>query len=238
MINDFYIYLIYLFFALIPAIFWSYFYLKKDTHPEPKEMVLKVFILGMLSACLAAVFEILVLKIIPDKSFLTLIIESFVLVAFVEEFVKFMVVRIYVLDNPELDEPFDVMLYMVIAALGFATLENIVLFFGTEHPQTVGIALSFALLRFLGAVFLHTLTSGILGFFMARSFYLPKNKNLFLCLGFLLAIFFHGIYNITILEFYGIWQYFILASVIIVLTVFTTWCFINLKKLKSICEIK
>jgi len=131
-INHLYLYLLYLIFALTPVFIWLFFYFKKDDNPEPKKMILKVFILGMLAACFAAIFENAVFKLIADKSLLSVILESFLLVALVEEFVKYLVVRLYVFSSPELDEPLDVMLYMVISALGFAFVENIVLFFTGE----------------------------------------------------------------------------------------------------------
>jgi RsiW-degrading membrane proteinase PrsW (M82 family) len=237
MTNHLYLYLIYLIFALTPAAIWMYFYFKKDLHPEPKKMILKVFILGILAACFAAIFEIIILGIIPGKSLLIIILESFLLVALVEELLKYLVVRIYVFNSPELDEPLDVMFYMVVSALGFATLENIVLFFGANHPYTVGAAFSFALLRFLGAVFLHTLTSGTLGFFIAMSFCSAKNKKLLLFLGFFIAVVFHGFYNIAVVELAGFTLYSVLATIIIILAIFTTFAFIKLRKMKSICKI-
>ena len=237
MIMDLYTYIIYLIFALTPAALWMFFYFKKDAHPEPKRMIFKVFILGILAACLAAIFEVSFKKIFPDKSFLTVILESFFLIALVEELVKYLVVRIYVFNSPELDEPLDVMLYMVVSALGFATLENVVLFFGANSPYDIGAALSFAALRFLGAVFLHTLTSGTLGFFVALSICSQKNKKLLFFTGFFLAVIFHGFYNIVITESSGPQQYFILAAIIIILTIFTTFAFIKLKRMKGVCKI-
>ncbi len=237
MISYLYLYLLYLIFALTPILFWMFFYFKKDLHPEPKRMILKVFFGGMLAACFVAVFEIAGLKIITGKSLLFVLLESFLLVALVEEFAKYLVVKIYVFPSPELDEPIDVMLYMVISALGFAALENILLFFAVEHPYTAGVAFSFALLRFFGAVFLHTLTSGVFGFFIALSLCSAKNKKMLYFIGFFIAIILHGFYNLAITELTGFWQYSIPAIIIIILAVFTTYGFIKLKKLKSICKI-
>ncbi len=224
-------------FALTPVLIWLVFYFKKDIHPEPKRMILKVFILGILAACLVAIFEVAVLTIITEKSLLFVILESFLLVALVEEIAKYLVVKIYVFANSELDEPLDVMLYMVISALGFAALENIVLFFAAEHPYAIGAALQFTLLRFIGAVFLHTLTSGALGFLIALSFCSVKNKRLLFLSGFFIAIVSHGFYNLAIAELTGFWQYFIPIIIIIILSAFTTFGFVKLKKLKGVCTI-
>jgi RsiW-degrading membrane proteinase PrsW (M82 family) len=237
MINYLYLYSIYLIFALTPVFIWMFFYYKKDLHPEPKHMILKVFILGMIAACLAAVFEMAVLKFFTVTSLLFAVLESFLLIALVEEFIKWLVVRIYIYNNPVFDEPLDVMLYMAVSALGFAFLENIVLFFAADHPYAVGAAFSFALLRFFGAVFLHTLTSGTIGFFIALSFCSAKNKKMLFFTGFFIAVVLHGFYNLAITQLTGFWQYSVPAIIVIVLAIFTTYGFIKLKKIKSICKI-
>ena len=237
MINYLYLYFLYLIFALTPVLIWLFFYFKKDLHPEPKKMILKVFILGMLVACFASVFEMAVLGTFKGTSLLFVILESFLLIALVEELFKYLVVKIYVFSSPELDEPLDVMLYMVISALGFAFLENILLFFAADHPYTIGAAISFTLLRFVGAVFLHTLTSGAFGFFIALSFCSAKNKKALFFTGFLIAVVLHGFYNLAITQLTGFWQYSIPAIIIIVLAVFTTYGFIKLRKLKGVCKI-
>ena len=214
-----------------------FFYYKKDLHPEPKHMILKVFILGMLAACLASVFEMAVLGIFKGTSLLFVILESFLLIALVEELLKFLVVKIYVFTSPELDEPLDVMLYMVISALGFAFLENIILLFAADHPYTIAGAFNFILLRSVGAIFLHTLTSGVIGYFIALSFCSVKNKKKLAGAGFFIAILLHGFYNLGIVMFTGTLQYLIPAIIIIILAAFTTFGFIKLRKLKGICEI-
>jgi len=233
MINNFYLYLIYLFLALTPILFWLFFYFKKDSHPEPKKMVLKVFLLGMIVACLVSMFEMAFLQIFPQKSLLITILESFLLIGFVEEFFKYFVVKSFVFNSPELDEPLDIMLYMVISALGFAFTENILLFFAVDQPYAIGAASEFALLRFLGPVFLHTLTSGTIGFFIALSFCSTKNKGLLYFLGFLIAIVLHGIYNLALVQLSGFWQYAVPTIIVIILAIFTTYGFVKLRKLKT-----
>ena len=237
MVNYFYLCLIYSIFALAPVFIWLVFYFKKDAHPEPKRMILKIFILGIVAACLVAVFEMAVLSFFTEKSLLSAALESFFLVALIEEFVKYLVVKIYVFPSSELDEPLDVMLYMVVSALGFAALENLILFFAAEHPYAIGAAFNFTLLRFFGAVFLHTLTSGTLGFFIAISFCSNKNKKMLFFTGFLIAVVLHGFYNLAITQLTGIWQYSVPALIIIILAVFTTCGFKRLRELKGSCKI-
>jgi protease PrsW len=237
MISNLYSYFLYLIFALLPTLIWLVFYFKKDLHPEPRKMILRVFFLGVLAACFAGIFETFIFRVITGQSILLLTIESLLLVAIIEEVAKFLVVRLYVFSSPELDEPLDVMLYMVVSALGFAALENLVLFFSMANPYAIGLEFKIALFRFIGAVFLHTLTSGALGFFIAMAFYSARHKILLIFSGFFIAIATHAFYNIAITEFSGFWQYTAPAIIIFTLLIFTTVGFAKLGKLKSVCKI-
>ena len=117
------IYLIYLFFGLAPSIVWLLFFLRKDAHPESNRMVLRIFLYGVLIALPALFVEIGLSQTfskIPLSKSIIAILNIFLGVAFIEEFFKYLVVREKVLKDPELDEPIDLILYMIISALGFA----------------------------------------------------------------------------------------------------------------------
>ncbi len=131
------IYLFYIFLGLAPSVIWLLFYLQKDAHPESNRMILKIFFYGMLAAVIAALIEIGIsgalvtvggnwLKIFP---FLFFALYHFIIIALVEECSKYLIIREKVINNPEFDEPVDTILYMIIIALGFAALENILVLF-------------------------------------------------------------------------------------------------------------
>jgi len=201
------IYLLYAIFGLLPSIIWLLFYLRKDHHPEPNRMVVKIFLWGMLMGPLAIFFELFIKWLVNPTdlaSFIEILksntrdIYLFISIVFVapiiEEFVKYTVVRFKVLKNPEFDEPLDVMLYMIISSLGFAAIENLLLIFQNPLPALDQV-ISLAALRFISATFLHALASGLLGYWLARSLAEPAKKIQFLARGFGLAIFFHASYN-------------------------------------------
>ncbi|MDD5589852.1 MAG: PrsW family intramembrane metalloprotease [Candidatus Portnoybacteria bacterium] len=195
--------------GLLPSFIWLLFYLRQDRHPEPNRMVIKIFIWGMLIGPLAAVGELAIkflLNPMPLAEFFSgsgekewIMFASVVFAApLVEEYLKYRVVKDKVLKNPEMDEPLDIMLYMIIAALGFAAVENLLLI--VEKPilpmgQALKHALSISGSRFLSATVLHALSSGILGYWLARSLREPQKKLNYLAKGFWLAIFFHAGYN-------------------------------------------
>jgi RsiW-degrading membrane proteinase PrsW (M82 family) len=201
------IYLLYAIFGLLPSFIWLLFYLRKDHHPEPNRMVIKIFLWGMLMGPLAILLELLLkwlLNPMDLASFFDTLRQNsrniylFVGIVFVapivEESLKYAVVRFRVLKHPEFDEPLDVMLYMIITALGFAAVENLLLIFQSPLPG-FGQVISLAALRFISATFLHALASGLLGYWLARSLADPAKKFQYLARGFGLAIFFHAGYN-------------------------------------------
>ncbi len=233
-------YPIYIIFGVLPSFIWLLFYLRKDAHPESNRMILKIFFYGMIAAIPAILLE---MGIIGEVSKLNLspilisVLSIFIGVALVEEFLKYLVVRGKALRSSELDEPIDVLLYMIICALGFAASENILILFSLGPTFLLGEALSITAFRFLGATFLHALSSGVLGFFLALSFFDLKNRGKFLLLGIALATLLHGLYNFAIIEMEGTLTFLIPILVLLSSAIFLTWGFKRLKKIKSVCKI-
>jgi len=233
-------YPIYIIFGVLPSIVWLLFYLRKDVHPESNRMILKIFFYGMLIAFPAILFETGLLQEIKRFDFSPLVVSLlsvFVGVAMVEELLKYFVVKEKVLNSAEFDEPIDTVLYMIIAALGFAAAENILIFFSLGPAFLLGETISLTIFRFLGATFLHVLASGILGYFLAMSIYQTKHRGRLLLLGLTLAILLHGLYNFSIIEIGGKASFFIPLIVLITSAIFLTAAFKRLKKLKSVCKI-
>ena len=179
------IYLLY-FFGFLPSLIWLFFYLRKDAHPEPKKMIIKIFIFGMISAFLAIFLEKgfrIFTPLLKEQIVLNKIIIIFLGGALIEESLKYIVVRVGVFKNSALDEPFDLVLYMIISALGFAVLENI-LVLSNYHPiLTIGKALETMTLRFVSATLLHTLCSALVGYFLILSLRKLKRRNLSIIIG-------------------------------------------------------
>ena len=255
-------YILYIPLAILPSIIWLLFYLRKDSHPESNKMILKIFFYGMAAAIIAAAIELgisfgaeFLEKVFPTKinnfSFLLFILYHVMVIGLVEEVTKFLIVQKKVIGHPEFDEPLDVMLYMIITALGFAALENMLYLSPILFPGA-NLALNEAALvagfRFIGATFLHALASGFIGYFLALSFLKPRNKKLLLVLGIMIASVLHGLFNISIIGIvegaekenislvYGSGLF--LITILISLAIFVSWGFKKLKKIASVCKIK
>lgn len=233
-------YPLYIFFGVLPSLVWLSFYLRKDVHPESNKMVLKIFFYGMLMSFPAILLEMGIVRFLTELKLpliLFTLLNIFIGIALVEELLKYGVVREKVIGQAEFDEPIDAVLYMIIAGLGFAAAENILILFSLGPTFLFGNVLAVSILRFWGATFLHALASGILGYFLALSIFETKKRNLFLILGIITATLLHGFFNFSIMKLEGILQFLIPIVVLISAAIFLTFAFKKLKKMKSVCKI-
>ena len=192
--------------GLLPGFAWLFFYLQEDPHPEPKRLIALTFVMGAASAVVAFIAEIGL-----GNAFKTFDIHNAALLplgvfAFIEEFVKFGAAYIAVRKRPAFDEPIDAVIYTVVAALGFATVENLGAITGAGS-QTALIASAFetASFRFVGATLLHTLTSGLIGYYWARGMQRSREWK-YILVGLAFATVLHTAFNYLILT-YGIFMY-------------------------------
>ncbi|MDO8601327.1 MAG: PrsW family glutamic-type intramembrane protease, partial [bacterium] len=144
-------------------------------------------------------------------------------------------VRKKITGHPEFDEPVDIMLYMIISALGFAALENLLILLPLAHPFQFMETFIVSGFRFAGATFLHALTSGLLGYFLAISCFKPKNRAKLLTKGLLIATALHGLYNFSIIEIDNGFRFLVPVIILMGLLIFVSLGFKRVKNLKSIC---
>jgi len=200
--------------GILPSVIWLSFYLKEDVHPEPKKWLILVFFLGMAVTPLVVAIEWTAIGFFSFLnlefpklfgSFLKNLAIIFIAVALVEEFFKYLAVRLAMKKNPVFDEPADAMIYMIVAALGFAAVENIIVMnsFAPFIFIDIGQPLTTLAVRFIGATFLHTLASGIIGFYYALSLvkkdHLEMRRRSPLVKGFIFATLLHGAFNYFII---------------------------------------
>lgn len=241
---------LYIIFGILPSLIWLFYYLLKDLHPEPKRMILKVFLYGVaatLPVFLAQVLLTEFLKQLQPLEFMNSfpivmeIIKWFFIIALTEEVAKYFIVKSTIFNSYALDEPLDVMLYMVVAALGFAALENILYLFSPFYDAplstVVGITITISFIRFIGATFLHTLCSALLGYFVVKSFFDAKKRLKFTVIGISLAVLLHGLYDFSIITLQSPFNLIVPVIIIAGLASFMVYDFDEVKKLKGICKI-
>ncbi|MBI4101731.1 MAG: PrsW family intramembrane metalloprotease, partial [Candidatus Nealsonbacteria bacterium] len=221
-------YPLYVVFGILPSFVWLMFYLRKDHHPEAHQMVLRIFFWGMIIALPAVFLEMGFFDIVAGfrlpsgpASFLNI----FIGVAFMEEFLKYLIVQNRVLSHHEFDEPVDAIIYMIVAALGFAAAENILILLQLGHAVLWDKAIEISAFRFLGATFLHTLSSGLIGFFLALAILEKKNRTRLIVFGLSLATLLHGLYNFSIMKIQGNFKILIPILILFGLAVFLSFAF-------------
>ncbi len=183
--------------AAAPALFLvNYFYKKDKQKPEPKDLILKILILGILSVIPLIIIEITFQSLgsfIPHKPFLYAFFNAFIVAALCEETFKFLIVKIFVYNRKEFDEEVDGIIYCVIAGLGFACMENIL------YVLNNGIIV--AVIRAFTAIPLHALAAGIMGYYIGKAKFTESKttERILLMKGLFLAVLIHGIYDFILM---------------------------------------
>lgn len=193
-------FLIVLAMAALPAIVWLLFFLKEDSKkPEPRKMLVLTFLAGMVASAPVLLLELLFQKVAvsPLHSLLLFIVG----IAVIEEVFKFLAAYAVNGRSKYFDEPIDAMIYMVTAALGFATVENFfIVKSGLDIVNLTSIlgTLNAVALRFIGATLLHALASGIVGYYWAQHRFGARKYAI--ALGLFLAAGAHTLFNFFVVK--------------------------------------
>lgn len=182
--------------GFLPSIVWLLIFLTKDPRPEPKYLIIKVFLFGIVIAPVVVLLEAAVSGL-SKNIYISGTVMFFTLAAFVEEYMKYWVVKVSVISKPDFDEPHDSIIYMITAALGFAAMENTLIAFKI-YPEGFAATLGVIALRFTGATLLHALASGIVGYFLGLAWFFYHFKKQIVGFGLVLASFLHLIFNYLI----------------------------------------
>ncbi len=230
--------------GVLPCIVWLLFYLRQDVHPESNKKVIEIFLLGALTVFPILKIEQVAEKFFPSetvlsKNFFFLLLYYVMVIGLIEEFFKYLVVRIRVIKSSHFDEPIDAMLYLIIASLGLAAVENVSSIIGVKIMPDV---ILLSTIRLFTAIFLHTLAAAITGYFLAICF---REKNLIkrsaiVGSGLLLASFCHGLYDISILkleEATNIFYFFLPIGIIFLMGIFVYFLFLKVKKIPRSCKL-
>ena len=185
-------------FGLTPALFWLWFWLREDKEkPEPYALIGLAFIAGMTVVPIALPLQKVALGMYSGLNLIFIWV-------IIEELLKYAAALIVVFWHKAVDEPIDLIVYMIAIALGFAALENALFIF---NPLQNGDFLNSVLtgnFRFIGATLLHILASGTVGAFLALAFYKTNAlKLLYGTFGLFIAIVLHALFNFFIMDASG-----------------------------------
>lgn len=265
-------FILFLIIAFAPSLIWLFYFLRKDPHPEPRRKILKVFTWGMLAAFPAVILEEGFMCLFssgygtqdllftcPQTIFTNLIQNQFILsiviifigIALVEETLKFLAAHNQISKDKAFDEPVDALVYLIVAGLGFATAENLLIIYSSFVKLSAALPSDIlglvplnaelgklAIIRFLGATLLHALLGGLMGFFYAYAILLPKKRYLLILGGLASVTMLHGIFNLGIIELQNRYGGLLAAGVIIFLAILMPSLFKKVRALHAECKIE
>ncbi len=165
--------------ALVPAVLWLLFFYRMDrAEPEPKRLVIGVYLAGGLLA--AALYIPLFGYLFAVDSWLPYdwwseLLGGTLVIGMVAMAIVYAAVRVVVFDNPEFDERLDGILYAVAAGLGVATVNNFA--YVLQHG---GVDLDVGSIRMVTNTLGYASAAAVLGYFLGQArfekvpiFYLP-----------------------------------------------------------------
>ena len=175
-------------FLILPGLFWLYLFSgNPKLFHSPKNALLPVFGMGILVSIPAITIEyfcVLVGKLVETK--LTVFITTFFIIAPVEEYLKSLAVDIAGYHREEKGTPVQVLSWYCAAAIGFASIENVLYFlvFGSQV----------FFYRLLITTIAHVACSGIIALFLGK--HLKKSGELGgFAKGYVIASVLHGAYD-------------------------------------------
>lgn len=180
--------------AIAPCVAFGVFIFWRDKFDkEPIHLLIACFFLGALACIPAAVIGVYLDNwIVPKQYGLPgIFIEAFLIIALIEEGLKFLAATLFAYPKKAFNEPYDGITYAVMVSLGFATLENIV--------YVLDGGMELAIYRMFTAVPAHVTFGVIMGYFLGLAKF--KNNSIWLKLaGLFGAVLFHGFYDFSLLS--------------------------------------
>lgn len=184
-----------LFSAIVPGVILLWLVIASDKFPEPPGPLAFTFLLGCLMvgvmAAGAPLFRLIEAWLPAGNPLIYGLGHAFLLASIPEEALKLTVLCGYSMGHPSFDERMDGIVYGVTAALGFATIENIVFVMLGGYD----VAASRALL----AVPHHAMDGAIMGYFAGKVAINPVRKGRNMVLALLVPVMFHGMYDTALL---------------------------------------
>ncbi len=214
--------------GFVPSLFWLWFWLhERQKHNEPRRVIVKVFLLGMIAVFLSYICQRLIAGYITYSTTQLGILEIdtqihthpvlTLIYVIIEEIMKFGAAYVVAFKTKIFDEPIDAFVYLMTAALGFAAMENtLYLIQPLLQGQTLETIVT-SYMRFVGSSVLHVTASGALsvciGLSFCKSFWV---REMWVWIGLLLASLIHFAFNMFLTINNGSSAFLVFSSVWIV----------------------
>jgi RsiW-degrading membrane proteinase PrsW (M82 family) len=191
--------------SILPAVgVAGYLWYGDPTRREPFVALAVTFLLALLFAGFAGVVNSTVGPVFEALGVAGVVLFYFVVVGPVEEFVKWLAIRVYAYRKDTFRTVIDGVVYGAAAGVGFAAIENFIYIVNiyVEASGTAGLApteaaTSVAVQRFLVGPG-HVVFSAWAGFYLGLAKFNAENRGPIILKGLLVATFIHALYNTSV----------------------------------------
>lgn len=185
--------------SIVPAFaFAVYLWYADVTMSEPLPILVGTFLLGLLFAGFAAVFNSYAEPLFSQIPVIGTVIFFFIIVAPVEETVKWLAVRLFAYRSDKFDAVIDGAVYGAMAGLGFATIENAIYIsqevLNSSNSDLLLRAGETAVVRLFAGPG-HVIYSAFAGYYLGLAKYNHENAGPIVVKGLFIAAFIHATYN-------------------------------------------
>lgn len=182
--------------AFAPAVFWFWFFARKDTYrPEPKRLIAITFFLGILSTIPAGILNYVFLdeSVLDEGANIASVARGMLFVVGpVEEMSKFLAVYPVAYRSLYFDEPSDGLVYAAAASLGFASLENLMYIIEFGPAVMIG--------RAPLSTVAHVIFGSFWGYALGRRT-MADSRGFIVIAGIAVAAVVHGLFNLFLFAF-------------------------------------
>ena len=213
--------------AAVPGLILIWFLHTRPEFPQPRTILWATFGLGLLVTLPVIILGFPVSILYPLIDGLTgsrplvVLIQAFLAAAILQESFKYLVLANYSCQRKRLAEPFDGVVYGVVASLGFAMLENIAY---VVEGDSLGAAV-----RGLTSVPVHGALGAIMGYYIAQSLFDPERRRRHVRLAWIVPVVLHGLYDFPLL----LGTLWLLPVTFIVLVISVVWAFRIIRRVQS-----
>ena len=218
--------------AILPIYVIGLYVYNKDDEKEPRKLLTKLFIYGMLS-CLPAIFlELSIGYFFGEEEYINLwelFIYTLINIALAEEICKWLVVYIITYNNKEFNHIYDVVVYCIFTALGFAAVENILY----VYISGVGVGIFRAFSAIPGHAAYAIIMANYLGKAKIAQINHNKNKEVInIILSIIIPTFAHCIYDYLLFTD----EFILLITYVIFLAIIYRYSYNKIKTLSNVKE--
>ena len=181
--------------GLIPIIVISLAIILIDKEKEPVFSYIKCYLMGIFAVCIVLAINKYVIRYSLPKhpSALIFFIYSFVIVALVEELIKYIIILVSTKIDKNYNAHFDSIVYAAFVSLGFACFENIIYLFSQK------LLIGAVIFRAIFSIPSHVIFGIFMGKYLELSKTKPNKKILFLFLSLLIPVLLHGLFDFLML---------------------------------------